>query len=289
MQSDTVEIFRRNSRELQPIATEVKPRLKKLANVEAVMFDVYGTLFISGSGDVGYAATNPKENSLVAAAEACGIPVEDSAKVLMECFYETIKDSHKQSREQGIPFPEVDIVQIWKETFLSFDFLTTYVEEERMRRFAVEFESRSNPVWPMPQLEETLVKISAKFPMGIVSNAQFFTLDLFEAFLDADREKIGFHADLEVFSYAEGQAKPGREIYEIAAKRLEKLDIPSEKVLYVGNDMLNDIRGAYQVGFRTALFAGDQRSLRLRKEDQSVDGLEPDIIVNCLSQLLECV
>ena len=52
---------------------------------------------------------------------------------------------------------------------------------------------------------------------------------------------------------------------ELRVGALGKNGVAPGEVLYVGNDMLNDVYAAGQVGFRTALFAGDQRSLRMRQ------------------------
>jgi putative hydrolase of the HAD superfamily len=60
-------------------------------------------------------------------------------------------------------------------------------------------------------------------------------------------------------------------------------------VLFVGNDRLKDIYPAHRVGMKTCLFAGDQRSLRLREDDERVQGLEPDFIIDDLQQLLDIV
>ena len=49
--------------------------------------------------------------------------------------------------------------------------------------------------------------------------------------------------------------------------------------------MLNDILPATKCGFRTALFAGDARSLRLRDQDSRVADITPDIIATDLAQL----
>ena len=49
--------------------------------------------------------------------------------------------------------------------------------------------------------------------------------------------------------------------------------------------MLNDIYPAAAAGFITALFAGDRRSLRLRKEHPACKGLQPDAIVLDLEDL----
>ena len=65
--------------------------------------------------------------------------------------------------------------------------------------------------------------------------------------------------------------------------------ISAAEALYVGNDMLNDITPAHALGFRTALFAGDARSLRLRENDERVAGIEPDLVLTDLAQILHCV
>ena len=59
--------------------------------------------------------------------------------------------------------------------------------------------------------------------------------------------------------------------------------------MYVGNDMLNDIASAAKVGLRTALFAGDARSLRWRKGDERVEGVVPDLVLTDLLQLVDCL
>ena len=51
--------------------------------------------------------------------------------------------------------------------------------------------------------------------------------------------------------------------------------------------MRNDIATASAVGFRTALFAGDRRSLRWRTEDGIKT--QPDVVLTELSQILNCV
>ena len=51
--------------------------------------------------------------------------------------------------------------------------------------------------------------------------------------------------------------------------------------------MLKDIWPATQLGFKTALFAGDARSLRLREDDERCRGLKPDLVIDRLSQLAQ--
>jgi putative hydrolase of the HAD superfamily len=75
-------------------------------------------------------------------------------------------------------------------------------------------------------------------------------------------------------------------MFKRAAEELSGIGIPVAATLYVGNDMLNDIRPASAVGFKTALFAGDGRSLRLRESDDRCRGRSPDLIVTDLRQLI---
>jgi putative hydrolase of the HAD superfamily len=125
--------------------------------------------------------------------------------------------------------------------------------------------------------------------MGIVSNAQFYTRELFPALLERSTDDCGFAADLQIYSYEQGFAKPGQYLYRLAAQRLATRGIVPSEALYVGNDMLNDIAPAQRAGFRTALFAGDARSLRLRAEDPQVDGIRPDLVVTRLLDLNGCI
>jgi putative hydrolase of the HAD superfamily len=49
--------------------------------------------------------------------------------------------------------------------------------------------------------------------------------------------------------------------------------------------MRKDICPAAGVGFRTALFAGDARSLRLGDEESPGCGMKPDLVITALNQL----
>ena len=48
-----VEIFRNLAQSLTPIPSGETPQLQKLEAVRCVLFDLYGTLLVSGSGEVG--------------------------------------------------------------------------------------------------------------------------------------------------------------------------------------------------------------------------------------------
>ena len=142
----------------------------------------------------------------------------------------------------------------------------------------------------MPAVRETVTELAAAgLVLGVVSNAQFFTPLLFPVLLGTSLQDLGFSSPLLYFSHAYRRAKPGSFLYQLAANQLQNQGISPAAVLYVGNDMLNDVTAANQVGFRTALFAGDQRSLRWRSDDPRTTGVVADIVVTELPQLMACV
>ena len=163
-------------------------------------------------------------------------------------------------------------------------------ELDAVRAFAVEFEMMVNPVYPMPNLKRMLSGLKKlKVLMGIISNAQFFTPYLFNWFLNSSPEDLGFKSDLIFYSYKSGHAKPSPFMFDAAAKNLRNMDILAHSVLYIGNDMLNDIYPAKTVGFKTVLFAGDARSLRLRENHLKCRSLYADIVITDLAQILDLV
>jgi putative hydrolase of the HAD superfamily len=279
---------------MEPIPTEREPRLADLAGIRAVVCDVYGTLFISDSGEVGTAKAEVCEQALVGAMGTLGIGFDGDASTAVERLNSVIRAWHEQSRRQGVEFPEVDIVEIWHEVLEELAkrdrLLADAVGAIELHWLALEYEVRVNPVWPMPGLRACLGQLRDRgLVLGLISNAQFFTPELFPALLHKPAEHWGFDPKLQFFSYQYGRAKPGEELFRRALRVLENRGVRPENTLYVGNDMLNDICPAHKLGFRTALFAGDQRSLRLREGDPRVEGLEPDLEVTDLRQLPPCL
>ncbi len=271
---------------LSPIPTTLcrTGNLKK--KIKCMIFDIYGTLFISASGDIGIA----KKKSLKAYKESYELEqllikfkIRKTRKAVLNDLFSGIEKKHDELRKQGIDFPEVEIDRIWMDILKSNDLVT-------VREFAVRFEMVVNPVYPMPNLKEILSACKkSKVLLGIISNAQFYTPYLFEWLLDSNLEQLGFHPDLILFSYKSGHAKPSPFMFQSAVERLKGLNVPADSALYIGNDMLNDIYPAKNAGFNTALFAGDARSLRLRKDVAECKNLSADLVITDLIQLLDYI
>src|SRR4029079_8015250 len=175
----------------------VVPVLRKLPGVRAVLFDLYGTLFISGSGGVTAPKADGRPEALDLAFTNAGLVVhsDDAGRIGVELLDENIRSDHAAARERGKEFPEVDIVDIWfrvARALADGKLLDEAPTEEQVRLFSVEVECTTNPVWPMPGLKETLLALnSAGISLGVISNSQFITPLLFDALLDATLPDLG--------------------------------------------------------------------------------------------------
>lgn len=282
---------------LEPLPTTFCPNLKTDSPdpIKAVFFDIYGTLLISASGDIDQASLSSE--NIKTAMQAGGFNLDScspgTCSFLLEQLQLKIEEQHESLKKQGHPYPDVDIFKVWKEMFQAAE------EKELIKLNGTEswtdtiivFELLSNRVYPMPGMKEILNWIKEKgLPMGIVSNAQFYTPVIMNYFLNdtftAKQEIDGFEKDLTVFSFRELRAKPDTALFHKFLPTLKsKYGIDPNEAIFVGNDMLKDIVTAKKSGLRTVLFAGDERSLRLREDDDRVRRFFPDFIINDLAQL----
>ncbi len=245
-------------KELLPQQTSEKFFSNINSPIEGVLFDIYGTLFISASGDISLSTEMSHERTQGLQELTQKYDLTMSPDDLSSAFRAAVNKVHEDLKKKGVDYPEVRADELWAQIIETDDI-------ERARDFATENELIVNPVYPMPDLDPTLSALKNKdCVLGIISNAQFYTPLLFEWFLEGRPENIGFDTDLCFYSYQSGYGKPSEFMYKKAGEQLTKMGIPLNRILYVGNDMLNDIMPAQKTGFMTALFAGDKRSLRMK-------------------------
>lgn len=281
METLFIQRIQRLSRPLEVQPAGETPRLHPLPGIRAVLFDIYGTCFISGSGDIGVSAATPKAEALTEALREQGVERHPAlAQPALDRFYELIRHRHQELRAAGTAHPEVRILDIWEHWRREAGI------HVNVPQLAIDMECRLNPVWPMPGLLHTLEQLQAAgLRLGIVSNAQVFTPCLFPALTRHSLKDLGFDPAACIWSWMHQEAKPSTRLYTLALQAHPGLH-PRE-CLFVGNDMRNDIMPAAALGMKTALFAGDRRSLRWRTGDPGVGTLQPDILLTRLSQLPE--
>jgi putative hydrolase of the HAD superfamily len=189
-------------------------------------------------------------------------------------------------------FPEVDCAESYGRVFRevqSHDGLEGTWDDRLLRLIVADFGSRRSPHWPMPDLQETLQNLRRRgIQLGIVSNAQHYRRYVFPALCGQSLAQMGFDEELVLWSCDIGLSKPSQGIFrELLCRLRHKRGIDPHETLFVGNDMLIDIRPAVQCGLRTALLAADRGSLRLHSGDPRLTAVRPDIVLTNLRQLLD--
>ncbi len=273
-----------------------QPELKRLDGIRAVVFDVYGTLVSSGAGDISFVEKVDRNVELAQLLQSSQFPwrVIHSKQDWFSDYLYSIEAAHIKAKSEGTLYPEIDILDIWDSLFRGWiqeDQIEWPAFDEQkdtwVRRFSVEFELKINPVAVMPGALDCIQQIkSAGLPMGIVSNAQFYTPIMLEALSGVAISDLGFDPRLCVWSYQEKIAKPDTALYAKLKENLSSfLNLKPASVLYIGNDMKKDVVPAKKLGFQTTLFAGDPVSLRTYPEDPICQQARPELILTHWDQL----
>ena len=272
------------------------PRIKKISDVRAVVFDIYGTLISSGVGDISLSSKSNSNDALLHTLSNQGIKVistSDSTR-LYNFLLLSIEYFQRKRSKEGVCYPEVEIRQVWKyflEKLATKKLINSPPADLDIEGLIIEYECRVNPTQPMPGLVDTLNELHQRgLKISIISNAQFYTPLLFDALIGKSLSELNICTDCAIWSYILKEGKPSQRLYESSANHLFKIhQIDPNQVLYVGNDMRNDIWPAQSVGFKTALFAGEKLSLRRRKDDPQCKRIEADLEITQLHQLLDCL
>ncbi|SDN73458.1 putative hydrolase of the HAD superfamily [Desulfonauticus submarinus] len=278
------DLILKNSKPLIPLKVDssLLPDIQQInfKGIKAVIFDVYGTILISGAGDIGCEVKCV--DALYNTFKFFKIKnISFTKEKLWNIFYDIILNDHQQKKEKGILYPEVNILEIWE---LFLDRISIQLNRKEIQKFTLYYELAVNPCWPMPDLIDVLIWLKQKgIRLGIISNAQFYTPLILETLLGKDLQSLGFSLDMCVWSYLEGRAKPDIFLFEKLEKVLDNCS--PEEILYIGNDRLKDIWPAFLRGWKTILFAGDKRSFRWRGNLKKLANCRPNGLILKLSQI----
>lgn len=297
-----IQRFLGNAPEMVPEPTDINPAYREEPDVRVVIFDIYGTLIISASGDIEESEISVRnlEQSLDTAGIRILPPAGEKQRVLiqmLQSFKSEIVKVHESEKSSDKPYPEVDILAIWESILIKQRELKNLeiCDGLCIKCFTFVFEILSNNIYPMPGMKEVINNlIQSKYPIGIISNAQFYTPVIVNYFLNGkitDDETVEpFDPEITVFSYQHKRAKPDPHLFHLITESCrEKYDASPDQIIFVGNDMFRDVYPAKRAGFKTVLFAGDDRSLRLREENAEISHIEPDHIITDLRQLLKII
>jgi putative hydrolase of the HAD superfamily len=296
------------ARELVPL--QYPSHEEKLHDVQAVIFDVYGTLVDYRKAEFGDQAS--KERSLLDAFRAVinyfGLdpylreinPGMEPERTLSDFYHGLIALEHEKARREDIETPEVRIERVWGVILLmvkrrGYDVGGLGLGDERevarcMAYYynfsALERGFYDGVVWALERLKHGNLKL------GILSNAQFYTpIDLNLFVRDQSNGRYVdytefFDTELIFYSYEYGIAKPGVFMFRKLFDVLYEYHILPSQTVFVGNDLLIDIKPAQDIGMKTALFCGDRCGTFLH---DAAGEVMPDITFTSFHDLPELI
>ena len=128
MQNDylkRIEPFLKQYSEIEPIKIGIEPKIYKDDDIKIIVFDIYGTLIVSSSGDLDK-ATATSEHIITALNQGGFFFVNadsqtQNAEQLIKLFHQTIIEEQNLLKQQNHQYPEVDIIKVWTKCITAFE------------------------------------------------------------------------------------------------------------------------------------------------------------------------
>ena len=170
-----------------------------------------------------------------------------------ELYFAIMKEQQHASLEE---YPEFDAVAIWRR--IIDDHMTDFTRTlpagkiEQMPLFLAEMARgiSRHALHLYPHVREVLDALRGRYSLAVVTDAQ-------SAYARAELHKVGLldHFDPIIVSGDFGYRKPDPRLFRLA---LDRMGVPAQHTLFVGNDMHRDIFGARAAGMKTVMVDSDQ-------------------------------
>jgi hypothetical protein len=287
---------------------KAKPHLKRLPEVRAVLWNVYGTLLAIPGGDLLF--THPTPFVLNTALEKTiqefkmwgsmsrkpGQPAEYLGHI-----YDQLLTEHQSFPSGGERRPEVASDRLWEAVIkkllqkdYKFDALFFGSLNEFSRKVAYFFHASLQGTAAEAGAAGALRHVaSAGLAQGLLADGQCFTEVQLKRALAA--QDAGAAADewidpgLRFLSYEARGRKPSERLFRAALPALQERGVSPAEVLHVGSRIPQDLAPARRLGMRTALYAGDKASLQATPEQLKDPASRPDVLLTDLGQIAEVV
>lgn len=291
----------------KPVAVKATPYLKPLAGIRAVSWSVYGTLLRISDGQLLHSPPQPirmqvalektihEFNMWNSMTRKPGAPWES----MLHQYQEILDGLRMASARHRGDLTEVNSAKLWRKILDRLVKKNYQYDESEWgdldalsEKVACFFHSSLQGVEAMPHAGEALSLISQSgVRQGLLGDAQCFTVvQLLRALRGTGKLPVLgelFTPGCLTFSSVEGVRQPSRSLYRTAASRWEECGVSPAEVLHVGSRLQDDLAAAREVGFRTALFAGDGVSLKATRTELQDPALKPDRLLTDLIQIRE--
>lgn len=288
-----------------PVQPKAVPALKPLPGIQAVLWNIYGTLLRIADGRllfrhsqelrmrVALEKTIEEFNMWHSMSRKPGAPWE----YMLTQYDGVLEQQQLRGTKQKGDFPEVDSSAVWGKLIERL-VKNEYTWDESMYgdlddlsvKVAYFFHMRLQAVEAMAHAVQALQCVAdAGLKQGLLADAQPFTVtQMLRAFRGQGKLPpltTLFEADGMTLSCRLGLRKPSKSIYRHATQQFQQLGISPSAILYISNRLGDDLAEAKRHGMRTVLFAGDADSLEASKADIKNPEIRPDRLMTDLGQI----
>jgi hypothetical protein len=293
----------------EPKPAKATPYLKRLSDIRAVTWGVYGTLLTISEGQLHFLHPDPlcmevaldktihEFNMWNSMSRKPGAPWE----YLYYQYRRLVEDAQLAASPHAGESPEVDSAHIWRVLIerlgkkdFSWDESFFGPIEEFSSKVAWFFHRALQGVRMAPNALVALQHVKEiGCAQGLVGDGQCFTLVQFGRALSQEEDAPPlaqlFTKGCVSLSYQHEVRQPAATLFEPCLARFEQLGISPAEVLHVAPRLKAELAPAKKLGMRTALYAGDAASLVATSAEVNDPQLRPDRILTDLRQIRQIV
>jgi len=293
---------------LQPaVPTRFASKVEKLYDIQAVIFDIYGTLINYWKPEFGSEQEKKDATLKSFAATVNHFELEEyllkmdlnaaPEQTLCNLYQGLIALELEKKQKKDIAFPETRVDKIWQIILMMLNrhgYTHTELDlgdnSDVAKCMAYTYNYYTFNRGLFPQVVTALQSLRKKnIRLGIVANGQFYTpIDLTLAVRAQNNQfhdyRDFFDESITFFSYEYGVSTYGDLLFRKLYDALYEFHILPRQTVFVGNDLVSDIQRAQSIGMKTAFFTGNSDSTFTHNADESV---LPDISFSSFGELAE--
>ena len=290
-----------------PDPPKVRPHIKPVEGVRAVLWTVYGTLVAIPEGDLKFEVDNDFMMNVALEKTIHEFKMWGSMSRKpgqpSEYMREIYKKALDEQRLAPAPdrYPELLSEKVWegitKKLFqkdYQFDAGFYGALNEYAKKIAYFFHASLQGTGAYPNAAAAVKALAARgITQGLLADGQCFTPTQLARGLA--KQDGAVHLDAVVtpanrfLSYRYRARKPSDLVFQAAVDALSAQGIEPHEVLHVGSSLPRDVGPAKKWGMRTALFAGDRASLAATADQLKDPQYRPDALLPDLSQVAQLV
>lgn len=291
-----------------PHPAKAKPYLKRLPEVRAVVWNLYGTLLNIFSGqlllehpdkfvmDIALDKSVQEFKMWGSMTRKPGQPADYLGEIYGRVLADlrlapSPKEKHPEILSERI---WEDIVKKLQKKSYQYDVSFYGPLDEFCRKIAYFFHASLQGTACYEGAAAALEQVhQAGLKQALLADAQCFSLVQLKRGLDQQHCAVGidqlFDRSLHALSCEVGGKKPSERLFKHCLKQLQTIGIGPSQVLHVSSRHELDLVPAKKLGMRTAFFVGDKESVLASKQQVKERDTRPDVMLTELPQIIEIV